>query len=155
MTARPALIALVDEIGRTRGRLRSAFQPVEAALALSETEMTVLNAVVGASSPPTVPQIGRSLGHPRQVIQRAANALAERGFIVFADNPHHQRASLLHATDAGLTAKGDADALGQAVARGLSAGIDPDLIRSVAEGLHVIRLAIEANVKSATQRSAS
>ena len=49
--------------------------------------MLVLSAVAGALSPPTVPQIGRSLGHPRQVIQRIADALVARGLIGFEDNP--------------------------------------------------------------------
>ena len=149
MDAAQALVDLIDEIGRTRGRFRSAFQPVELALGLSEIEMTVLNAVVGARTPPTVPQIGRSLGHARQVIQRAAHTLAERGLVMFIDNPDHKRASLLHPTDQGFALKRHADAQGRQIATALCAGVDERSVREIAEGLHLIRLAIEANMKSA------
>jgi DNA-binding MarR family transcriptional regulator len=148
MSARHPLVALIDELHRTRGRLRSAFQPVEGSLGLSEIEMTVLNAVLGARTPPTVPQIGRSLGHARQVIQRAANALTERGLIGAADNPDHKRASLLHPTDRGLALKREADGRGEEIATALCAGIDVRSLREIAGGLHKIRLAIEANMKT-------
>jgi alkylation response protein AidB-like acyl-CoA dehydrogenase len=73
------LIQFLDEIARTRGRVTSVFAEGRTAIGLSDLEMIVLNAVFGAGSPPTVPQIGRSLGHARQVIQRAANTLVDKG----------------------------------------------------------------------------
>jgi len=139
---------MIDELHRMRGRLRSAFQPVESSVGLSEIEMTVLNAVVGGRTPPTVPQVGRSLGHPRQVIQRAANTLIERGLIRSAENPDHKRASLLEPTDLGIALKRLADELGREIASKLSADVDNCLIREVTEGLHRVRVAIEANAKS-------
>ena len=80
---------------RLQGRLKGAFTDSRLSTGLGETEMTVLNAVAEAPSPPTVPQIGRALGHPRQVIQRAANALITAGLIATRDNPDHKRAVLL------------------------------------------------------------
>jgi DNA-binding MarR family transcriptional regulator len=142
------LVALIDEIGRTRGRLRSAFQGLETTLGLTDMEMTVLNAVAGARAAPTTPQIGRSLGHPRQVIQRTAHALAERGLIALAENPDHRRASLLRPTAAGLALKQRADAEGWAIAESLCDGLDAAQVREIAEGLHAIRLVIEENLRS-------
>src|SRR5437899_1679668 len=72
---------LFDEVLRTQGRLRSVFADVNAATGLTSMEATVLTAIVEARFAPTVPQIGRSLGHPRQVIQRAATSLIAAGII--------------------------------------------------------------------------
>ena len=69
--SRSELVLLIDAMARLHGRLREAFSSARAASALSDMEHTVLVAVVEAQRAPTVPQIGRSLGHPRQVIQRA------------------------------------------------------------------------------------
>ncbi len=57
-----------------------------------------------------MPQIGRSLGHPRQVIQRAVNVLVDKGLIETAPNPDHKRAPLLIATPAGEQLKDQIDA---------------------------------------------
>jgi DNA-binding MarR family transcriptional regulator len=84
-----------DEVARLRGRMRALYADTRAASGIAEMELTVLTAAVNAADAPTVAQIGRSLGHPRQVVQRAANALAERGLVTFADNPDHKRASLI------------------------------------------------------------
>jgi hypothetical protein len=80
-------VQLIDEIARLRGRLKVVFPDNAASIGLSELELFVLNAVTGAREPPTVPQIGRSLGHARQVIQRATNALVARGLIEIHRQP--------------------------------------------------------------------
>src|SRR5690242_20280581 len=95
-------VEMIDEVLRMGGRIRSMFGEVNAGAGLSAMETTVLTAVVEARFPPTVPQIGRSLGHPRQVIQRAVNALLERGYLDTSDNPEHKRARLLTPTAEGL-----------------------------------------------------
>ena len=94
-----------DEVARLRGRMRALFADTRAESGLPEMELMVLTAVVNAAAPPTVAQIGRSLGHPRQVVQRAANRLAELDLAAFADNPEHKRASLIVATEAGRALK--------------------------------------------------
>ena len=93
--SRNALVGLVDEIARLNGRLKSAFAASRRAVGLGDSEIMVLNAVVEAERPPTVAQIGRSLGHPRQIIQRAANSLVADGLIETRPNPDHKRAALL------------------------------------------------------------
>ncbi len=145
-TNRPdnSLIALVDAVTRVQGRLKSAFAASRDAVGLGEMEMTVLNAVVEAARAPTVPQIGRSLGHPRQVIQRAANQLIGTGLIAVADNPEHKRAVLLVATPAGLAAKKEANARAEELSRSILASVDEGVVRAAADNLAIIRSQLEA-----------
>lgn len=142
------LIGLIDSVSRLQGRLNSAFAGARGAAHLPATEMTVLNAVVEAARPPTVPQIGRSLGHPRQVIQRAANQLLDKGLIATSTNPDHKRAALLVPTPEGLVLKDAADTLGNAVADRLLATVDPDLASQAIVLLDKIRAQLEAHERS-------
>lgn len=132
-----------DEIARLRGRMHALYADTRAASGLAEMEITVLTAVVNAAHAPTVAQIGRSLGHPRQVVQRAANRLAELGLISFTDNPEHKRASLIVATDAGRTIKTAGHKRAQAVTDALLARIDQADFARTADLLHAIRAEIE------------
>lgn len=140
-------VALLDELARMRGRTVGVFRGMNLALGLSEIESVVLSAVVGAARPPTVPQIGRSLGHARQVIQRASDTLAARGLIVSEDNPDHRRARLLAPTKAGRTLKQVADTEGLVLAEAMTDGLDTALIERVVADLHAIRVAIEGNLR--------
>lgn len=142
-----AFIALLDELARMRGRTLAVFRDARATIDLSELEGVVLAAVAGAAHPPTVPQIGRSLGHPRQVIQRTADALVARGLVAQADNPDHKRARLLVATEAGAALKRVADEEGLLIAGAMTAGLDAALIMDTVQGLRTVREAIEANLR--------
>lgn len=104
------LIRLVDEVTRMQGRIRTLFDELNTGTGLRTMENLVLNAVSEAESPPTVPQIGRSLGHPRQVVQRAVNDLADRSLIEKRPNPNHKRAPLLAVTPQGERLKQGSDA---------------------------------------------
>lgn len=136
-----------DEVARLRGRMRALYADTRAESGLAEMELTVLTAVVNAADAPTVAQIGRSLGHPRQVVQRAANRLAELGLVAFADNPDHKRASLIVATDAGRTLKAVDHQRAQAVTNALLARIDSATFAAAASQLHAIRAGIEAYLR--------
>lgn len=116
---RHPVMDLTDELLRLGGRLRSLFSGVARQSGLSPMQLAVLTAVVEARRPPTVPQIGRSLGHPRQVIQRAANALLAAGLVDAVPNPDHKRAPLYRPTPAGIARKRAADAAALARAREL------------------------------------
>jgi DNA-binding MarR family transcriptional regulator len=142
------LIGLIDSVSRMHGRLRSAFADMHGEAGISEMEMTVLTAVVEASHPPTVPQIGRSLGHPRQVIQRAANSLIQAGIIETAPNPDHQRAALLAATDIGRSMKHAADRRAAVIADDVLQSIDPITVANLSASLDALRTQIEAYVRS-------
>ncbi|MDR3389652.1 MAG: helix-turn-helix domain-containing protein [Rudaea sp.] len=126
----------------------AAFSDLRAASGLTDVENVVLTAVTGATRPPTVPQIGRSLGHPRQVIQRAADALVARGLIAWRDNPDHKRARLLAPTATGTQMRERDDRAGLERADRLAASIDPALLAATVAGLRTIREAIETNLRA-------
>ncbi len=145
--SRHPLVGLVDETSRLNGRLKGVFAASRQSIGLGESEIMVLNAVVEAERPPTVAQIGRSLGHARQLILRAANSLANAGLIETVPNPDHKRAALLVATERGIALKRKADAVAEAIAEELRADIDGDAVRLATEALRAIRRQIEARVR--------
>lgn len=136
-----------DEVARLRGRIRALFAESRSHSGLAEMELTVLTAVYNSATPPTVAQIGRSLGHPRQVVQRAANRLAEIGLIAFRDNPDHKRASLLIATAAGRELKRIDHRRSEEVTRALLERVEPAAFAEAARQLHAIRVEIEAMLR--------
>ena len=136
-----------DELARLRGRMRALFEDVRSEAGLSEMELTVLTATVNAARAPTVAQIGRSLGHPRQVVQRAANHLAELGLLTFAENPDHKRASLLVPTAAGLDVKASDHRRSEAVTGAMLERISEAEFAEAADRLHAIRSRIELYLK--------
>ena len=142
---RSALIGLVDEVTRLGGRLKSTFAAARRTAGLNESEMMVLNAVVEGNRAPTVAQIGRSMGQPRQLVQRAANSLVEAGLIRTAANPDHKRAVLLHATEAGLALKRDADTRAEAIAEELT--LDVEATRAATIAVRAIRKQLEARLR--------
>tara|TARA_R110000824_G_scaffold37553_4_gene115485 strand:- start:12550 stop:12942 length:393 start_codon:yes stop_codon:yes gene_type:complete len=123
--------------------MHALYAETRAASGLAEMEITVLTAVVNAADAPTAAQIGRSLGHPRQVVQRAANRLSELGLISFVDNPEHKRASLIVATDDGRKIKAADHKRAQAVTDALLTRIDQADFAKAADLLHAIRTEIE------------
>ncbi|RJF91224.1 MarR family winged helix-turn-helix transcriptional regulator [Sphingomonas cavernae] len=145
--SRNPLVVLVDETSRLTARLKTVFADVRRSVGLGDSEMMVLAAVVEAERPPTVPQIGRSLGHPRQLVQRAANALIAEGLIETASNPDHKRATLLRATERGVAMKREADARADEIARSLSGALDLEGARGVAHALSDIRRQLEAELR--------
>ena len=145
--SRHPLIGLVDETTRLNGRLKSTFAESRRTGGLGTSEMMVLNAVVEANQMPTVPQIGRSLGHPRQTIQHAVRTLLARGLIETVENPDHLRAVLLRATAKGTAVKREADARADAIAELLSGSIDLDMARAVTRSLRAIRKQLEGRLR--------
>lgn len=142
---------LVDEISRLRGRLNAVFAGRDDDAGLSAMESTVLTAVYEAAHPPTVAQIGRSLGHPRQVIQRAANSLVARYLIRFDDNPAHKRASILVCTDQGAAIKQAGKARAAAITAELLRDVDADAVRDAVQLLRRIRRQIEQHIRERDQ----
>jgi len=142
------LVRVIDEVVRLQGRLKSIFAESNGVTGLPSMELTVLTAVVEAASAPTVPQIGRSLGRPRQVIQRAANALIGAGLIEAAPNPHHKRALLLLPTRRGRALKRKADARARRTADSFLRRIDAARCSRMAEDLRELRGEIEAYLRA-------
>lgn len=145
--SRHPLVGLADELVRINGRLKSLFAEARRGAGLGDSEMSVLNAVVEADRPPTVPQIGRSFGQPRQLVQRAANSLIEAGLIEAVPNPDHKRAVLLNATAKGLALKREIDARADDKAGEVTKGMDAAAIRAAARALGEIRRDLEAQLR--------
>jgi DNA-binding MarR family transcriptional regulator len=141
------IAALIDAVGRIRGRLKGCYAPAQMPSGLTDTEATVLTAVVGAAVPPTVAQIGRSLGHPRQVIQRATNQLIATGLVLPAANPDHKRAPLLHPTPSGTALAAETSARAEAITARLADRIDTALVVEATAVLNRLRAQIEAVVR--------
>ena len=146
--SRHPLVGLSDELIRLNGRLKGMFAGARRSEGLGDSELTVLNAVVEADRAPTVPQIGRSLGQPRQIVQRAANSLIEAGLIEAEANPDHKRAVLLRATEQGVALKREIDARADAIAEEIAGSLDGDLVRRASALLHDIRKELEARLRT-------
>ena len=151
--SRHPLVGLSDELIRLNGRLKGMFAGARRSEGLGDSELTVLNAVVEADRPPTVPQIGRSLGQPRQLIQRAANSLMDAGLIEAEPNPDHKRAVLLRATEEGIALKRGIDGRADAIAEEVAAEIDAEIVRQATGALRTIRKQLEARLRAANGRS--
>lgn len=141
------LIAVVDEVSRLRGRLRDLFADIEYSPELSRLQSMVLAAVLEAPVPPTVPQIGRSLGHPRQVVQRAANELVEGGLLRKTENPDHKRANLLVATDRAKEIKTQSDRAATRLADEVMGDFGELECAELAEALRAFRHYLEARLR--------
>ena len=151
--SRHPLVGLSDELIRLNGRLKGMFAGARRSEGLGDSELTVLNAVVEADRPPTVPQIGRSLGQPRQLIQRAANSLMDAGLIEAEPNPDHKRAVLLRATEQGIALKREIDGRADAIAEVVAAEIDAEIVHQATSALRTIRKQLEARLRAADGRS--
>lgn len=95
------LQALSDAVETVHLALRGWQAAAREGLEISAMELAVLAGMCGAADPQTVAALGRSLGHPRQVIQRAADALVAGGLAAQERNPAHRRAFLLVPTASG------------------------------------------------------
>ena len=134
---------LIDEISRLQGRLKTLFSTFHGYTGLTRFEQLVLTSVTEAVVPPTASQIGRSLGVPRQAIQRAANDLEVAGIIEKTDNPDHKRAPLLIATEKGRALKKVSDQLALETAEAMLGEIDAEKCLQLSGELHDLRKAIE------------
>jgi DNA-binding MarR family transcriptional regulator len=145
--SRHPMVGLSDELIRLNGRMKGLFAGARRPDGLNDSEMSLLNAVVEADRPPTVPQVGRSFGQPRQQVQRAAHSLIGAGLIEALPNPDHKRAVLLRATPRGTALKRDSDMRAEAIAAEECAGIDPETIRAATAALRTIRKELEAQLR--------
>jgi DNA-binding MarR family transcriptional regulator len=133
---------------RLGARLSGAFASAKRDVGLSDSEFLVLNAVVEAERPPTVPRIGRSLGRPRQLVQRAADALEAAGLIRTVSNPDHKRAVLLIAEKKGIAIKRRVDACADRIAESLGTDLDLEKADTTVNALRMLRKQIEARLRA-------
>jgi DNA-binding MarR family transcriptional regulator len=120
---------------------------------LTGAQMLMLATVVRAERPPTVPQIGRSLGHSRQAVQRLVGVLVERGLVETVDNPDHKRARRLVATPAGRAAHESSDRRSRSWAARVTEGIDPAELAAAVQTLRRLRHRLEAEQAEQAERA--
>jgi DNA-binding MarR family transcriptional regulator len=142
------LVVILGEANRVAGRCLQIFARVRQQCDLSGIEMLTLIAITHAITPPTVPQIGRSLGHPRQVIQRAVRVLEQRGLVQPLPNPGHKRAALLVETDDGRALGHAIDAQAAEIIADLADGLDLDIdvLGAMSVGLLALRDRIDERI---------
>ena len=143
MADRSPLPELADEVLRLSARMQAATALFGDDAGLSGAQLLVLTAVARAKTPPTVPQIARSLGHSRQAIQRQADVLVAAGMVELVDNPDHKRARRLVATDRGANAYGRADEKSRSWEVGVVAGIPPGDLATAVITLRRLRARLE------------
>lgn len=146
-TASHPLVPLVDEVIRLKGRLDGLFGDVAPSVNLSQMELTILTAVVEATRPPTVPQIGRSLGLHRQVVQRTANRLVTATLLRTEPNPDHKLAHFLQVTEAGAAVYQAATERATRTAEAVLEALSVEACQRVAAELRAVRTTIEAYLR--------
>ncbi|WP_440217187.1 MarR family winged helix-turn-helix transcriptional regulator [Chromobacterium piscinae] len=99
-----ALSDVVLDLFRVNNGLLAQGDRLVASLGLTSARWQVLGTIVAAERPQPVAWLARDMGGNRQNVQRIVNDLAKEGWVVFADNPHHRRASLIVLTDLGREA---------------------------------------------------
>lgn len=133
------VIDIIGEVNRVAVRCTGLFTQVREASGLSGIEALTLCAIVNAETPPTVPQVGRILGHPRQVIQRAVRVLVDAGFVQPQVNPGHKRAALLTGTTAGSDLAQKIYDSARDIASVLAEDLDIKSLSGVHQGLERLR----------------
>ncbi|MCD4502138.1 MarR family winged helix-turn-helix transcriptional regulator [Chromobacterium vaccinii] len=99
-----ALSDVVLDLFRVNNGLLTQGDRLVAPLGLTSARWQVLGTIVAAERPQPVAWLARDMGGNRQNVQRIVNDLAKEGWVAFADNPHHRRASLIVLTDLGREA---------------------------------------------------
>jgi len=131
------LVGILRDAIRVSAASQRIFSRLREDSGLTGIEVLTLMAITHAQEPPTVPQVGRSLGHPRQVIQRAVRVLDDQGLVMPRPNPGHKRAVLLVATDKGRELGRSIDAQAAETISNVARGLDLDLpeLRGIAHGM--------------------
>jgi DNA-binding MarR family transcriptional regulator len=148
-------IRIINEVLRVHGRIRPLFEQIERATGLSNMELAVLASIAEAREPLTVSRLGRSLGHPRQVIQRTANELVARGLIRTEENPLHRRAPVFSLTPKGRSLKDNADVIARTIGEQVRSNLDLATCDAAVAGLRAARIAIDRHLELGSSRSRS
>jgi DNA-binding MarR family transcriptional regulator len=96
-----ALSDLILDLFRVNNQILTAGNRLVAELGLTSVRWQILGEMVAAEKPQSVAGLARDMGANRQNVQRIINELEKEGWVVFAPNPHHRRASLVVLTEKG------------------------------------------------------
>ena len=149
------LLSVIDEVLRLQRSFEVLFADVRGASHLTTLQKLVLSATFDSRVPPTVPQVGRNLGYPRQLIQRAVNELVDDGLIRTIPNPHHKRAVLLEPTDKAYAIKRQAEVLANRTSDAFLKTFGRNRCKGLIGELQTLRQAIKEYTKAEKLPSAA
>ncbi len=135
-----AISELILEVFRLNGRLLDAGDDLVEDIGLTSARWQVMGAVALSPVPLPVAHIARNMGLSRQSVQRLANEMEKDGLVVFAPNPHHERAKLVLLTSRGAEAYREAMARQAPWAANLGSGIDAKDLEAARSLLHELRM---------------
>ncbi len=136
-------IALVEECIHLRDAAQRVLSSPLGGDRLTRLEGLVLLSLVEAESPQTVAQLGRNIGHARQVVHRAVLRLEELQLVEKQPNPHHRTSPLVVPTAKGRTfEKRMGEVLVGTIGSVLDAG-DLDDCRRMAKRIRGLRAKVE------------
>ena len=95
------LVMLIEESIYLRDSAQKILSEALGGETLTRLERLVLLSITEAERPLTASQIGRNLGHSRQVVRRAANELVAMSLLKKKPNPDHKTSVLLEPTEKG------------------------------------------------------
>jgi DNA-binding MarR family transcriptional regulator len=127
---------LILEVFKLNGRLLAAGDHLTKDIGLTSARWQVIGAIALAGAPQPVANLARNMGLTRQAVQRTVNELHGEAVVMFAANPHHQRAKLVSLTDKGRAAYAEATRRQVPWARRLARRLDTS---DVATAIHVLK----------------
>ena len=131
---------LILEVFRLNGRLLEAGDALVADIALTSARWQVMGAIALSPVPLPVAHLARNMGLSRQSVQRLANEMEKDGLLMFAPNPHHERAKLVLLTPRGAGAYREAMARQSPWAAKLASGIEAKDLETTRSLLHELRM---------------
>jgi|SRR5208337_3269058 len=134
-----AISELILEVFRLNGRLLEAGDALVADIGLTSARWQVMGAVALSPVPLPVAHIARNMGLSRQSVQRLANEMEKDGLVIFAPNPHHERAKLLLLTPRGAEAYREAMVRQAPWATKLASGLPAKDFEAARSLLHELR----------------
>ena len=114
---------LILSVFQVNGALLIAGDRLTSSIGLTSARWQVLGTIATSPTPLSVAHIAKSMGLSRQNIRVIVRELETAGMVKLAENPHHQRASLVLLTPKGQRATDAATALQGPFAAAISEGL--------------------------------
>jgi len=138
------LITLLEESIRFKESAQVILSEAIGGTALTRLERLILIAITESDVLQTAPQIGRTLGHSRQVVQKAANKLLELGLVRKLPNPDHKSAALFEPTAAGMKFEKQVGDTLEDIVKRVFTDKDLKLCERMARDIYKLRLLVES-----------
>lgn len=137
------LTGIFGEAARIAAKSRILFHGVREGTGLTGSETQTLVAIAHAADPISVPQIGRFLGTPRQVVQRAIKVLERNGLVAPLPHQDYKRAPLFEATRKGRAAIDTIDAAARETMALMIGRLPAETLAPIHAGLVTVREQID------------